>query len=151
MHRSIAAGMMALTGAFLFAAFVLQDIRIHPEISRGELPWGLITRYGLAMTAGGALVGFVLAGLFGRRGVLGWVLALVGGTVAASLSGLIGSAFGLLPELLSDGFSASDAAMVVAGLLILPLTAIEEPWILAVLAALIALTQILCQRQRTAR
>lgn len=148
MHRLIASLMMALIGAALFAAFVLQDIKIHPETEFADLPWNLILRYALAMTAGGALVGFMFCGLFGRNGVLGWVLALIGGVIAASISGLFGSAFGLLPDLLADGFSTSDAVQVAAGLLILPLAAIEQPMVLVIVLALIVVTHLWCNRAR---
>lgn len=148
MKRSIAAGMMALTGVFLFAAFVLEDIRIHPEVPAGELPWGLILRYAVAMALGGAFVGFALAGLFGRTGILGWPLALIGGLLATSLSGLFGSVFGLLPDLLSDGFSVSDVIQAAAGLLILPFAAGDQPWIVLAVLALIIATHVLCRRSK---
>lgn len=149
MHKLVAALMMAIIGALLFSAFVMQDIRIHPELGPQDLPWGLIIRYGVAMTLGGALAGYLLCGTFGRGGVGGWVLALLGGVIAASLSGLLGSAFGLLPDMLSDGFSLSEAIQIVAGLLVLPLAAIEEPVLIPAVAALIAATHILCKRRRS--
>ncbi len=149
MHKLVAALMMAIIGALLFSAFVMQDIRIHPELGPQDLPWGLIIRYGVAMTLGGALAGYLLCGTFGRGGVGGWVLALLGGIIAASLSGLLGSAFGLLPDMLSDGFSLSEAIQIVAGLLVLPLAAIEEPVLIPAVAALIAATHILCKRRRS--
>lgn len=148
MHKWVAALMMALTSAVLFGAFVIQDIRIHPELAPQDLPWGLIIRYGLAMILGGALAGLVFCGLFGRGAIGGWVVALLGGIIAVSVSGLFGSAFGLLPDMLSDGFSVSEAVQIGAGLLVLPLSATEEPILIPIVAGLIAATHILCKRQR---
>ena len=142
MHRWVAALMMAVIGAFLFGAFVLQDIRIHPELGARDLPWGLILRYGLAMSLGGALIGFLASGLFGRRGIGGWGLALLGGLLVSALAGLAGSAFGLLPELLADGFSTADAIRIGAGLLVLPLAAAEAPLLLVIIVGLIAATHL---------
>ncbi len=157
MHKLVAALIMAIIGALLFSAFVMQDIRIHPELGPQDLPWGLIIRYGVAMTLGGALAGYLLCGTFGRGGaggwvlaLLGWVLALLGGIIAASLSGLLGSAFGLLPDMLSDGFSLSEAIQIGAGLLVLPFAADEEPILIPAVVALIAATHILCKRLRNA-
>lgn len=148
MPRLIASLMMALIGAYLFAAFVLQDLRIHPDVPRSDLPWALILRYALAMVLGGAVSGLLFCGLFGRKGAFGWVLAVIGGIIAASVSGLLGSAFGLLPNLLSDGFSTTDAVQVAAGLLILPLSAIEQPSVLAIVLGLIVLAHVLLRRAR---
>jgi hypothetical protein len=144
--------MMALAGASLFAAFVGQDIRLRPaNMALADLPWGLILRYVAAMAAGGAVAGLIFAGFFGRRGVFGWVLAALGGLLATAISGALGSAFGLLPDLLADGYHSSDVIPVAAGLLVLPLAAGEQPLLLVVVAALVALTHVLCKRGRAGR
>lgn len=148
MHRWVSSLIIALIGAVLFGAFVLQDIRIHPELGPQDLPWGLILRYGVAMTLGGALIGFLFCGLFGRSGFGGWLLAILGGVLAASLSGLIGSAFGLLPDLLADGFSTADAIQIGAGLLVLPFAAGGQPILLPIVATLIVATHLWCKRWR---
>lgn len=142
--------MMALIGAFFFALFVLQDVRTHSELAGRDLPWVLIARYAVAMTIGGALVGFMLSGLFGRGGVGGWILACLGGLVAATLSGLFGSAFGLLPDLLADGYSTSDLVQAGAGALIVPLSLIEQPVFISVFAGLIVATHLWAKRARRA-
>lgn len=148
MHKRIAALMMALTGGVLFAAFVLQDIKIHPELAFRDLPWGLILRYAGAMMLGGALSGLVFSGLFGRSGFLGWLLAALGGVIGASLSGLFGSAFGLLPDLATGGFTTTELLQIAAGILVLPLALSEQPSVVFVLAALVVATHVLCQRAR---
>jgi hypothetical protein len=148
MQKWIAALMMALTGAILFAAFVLQDIKIHPEMAWHDLPWSLILRYAGAMTLGGALSGLVFSGLFGRNGFGGWILAILGGVLGASISGLFGSAFGLVPDLAAGGISTTELLQIAAGILVLPLSVIEEPLLGLVLTALVIATHILCKRAR---
>ena len=148
MHRITAALMMALLGALLFAAFVLQDIRLRPDLPAGELPWGLMIRYGLAMTLGGAIAGLLFSGLFGRSGAGGWVLTLIAGILAAAISGVLGSAVGLLPELLTDGLNTTEIVRVAAGLLILPLAIVEQPWLAIVLVLLLVITHLRCHAAR---
>lgn len=148
MHRTKAALMMALLGALLFAAFALQDIRIHPEIPAGELPWDLILRYAVGMTLGGALAGVAFSGLFGRSGIGGWVLTLLSGVIAAAVSGLLGSAIGLLPDLSADGLTSGEIFQIVVGLLVLPFAIAEEPWLIAPIAALLVGTHLWCRAAR---
>ena len=148
MHRTKSALMMALLGALLFAAFVLQDIRNHPEIPTGELPWDLILRYAVAMTLGGALAGFVFSGLFGRQGIGGWILTMISGLIAAAVSGLIGSAIGLLPDLSAGGLSTGEILQIAVGLLVLPLSIAEEPWLVLPVAALLIATHVWCRAAR---
>ena len=150
MHRWITALMMALLGAILFVAFVLQDIRIHPELAPGDLPWGLIIRYALAMTLGGALSGYLFAGLFGRGGLGGWLLAILSGVIATAIAGLFGSAFGLIPDMLTDGFSTAEIIQIAAGLLMLPLALIEQPWLALVVGAILIVTHLRCKISRAA-
>lgn len=151
MPGRIAALMMALSGAFFFVVFVLQDVRIHPELTWDQLPWSLIARYAVAMTAGGALAGVVFSGLFGRSGTGGWFLALLGGAIASLLSGLFGSAFGLLPDLLADGLTMAELIKVVLGALVVPLSVIEQPFLLIVLIGLVLATHELCKRARQSK
>ena len=148
MHRWTAAAMMALLGAVLFAAFVLQDIRLLSKDAAGDLPWGLILRYGGAMTLGGALAGYLFSGLFGRSGIMGWCLTLISGLIVAAVAGALGSAFGLLPDALTTGFGTKQMIEIAAGLLILPLALIEEPWLAIVVGALLVITHLRSRMQR---
>ena len=148
MQKWIATGMMALTGLLFFGAFVFQDIRLHPELGTNELPLGLIFRYAVAMTLGGAIAGFLLRGLFGRGGIGGWLLVIIGGLVACLISGLFGSAVGLLPDLLADGYHTADLVKAGLGIFVVPLSIIEQPVLLPVLIVLIVMTHILCKRAR---
>lgn len=150
MHRTKAALMMALLGALLFTAFVLQDVRNHPQIAPGDLPWDLIVRYAAAMTLGGALAGFVFSGLFGRQGIGGWLLSLLSGLIAAAVSGLVGSAIGLLPDLSVDGVTTGEFIQMAAGLLVLPLSIAEQPWLAIPVAGLLVATHLWCRAARQA-
>ncbi|MEM1073018.1 MAG: hypothetical protein AAGI36_01095 [Pseudomonadota bacterium] len=144
MARRVASPMMALTGAIFFFAFVFQDIRIHPEIPAGELPWGLIIRYGVAMTLGGAVAGYLMAGLFGRSGIGGWILSFLAGTLATLLLGLVGSAFGLIPDLADQGLTSGELVQITLGALVVPLSLIEQPYLILVLLVLFGATHELC-------
>ena len=75
--RTITTVMMALTGASLFIAFMLEDLSGLAADQSAALSRMLVLRYILAMAIGGALAGWLLAGLFGRRGLRGWFLALL--------------------------------------------------------------------------
>lgn len=146
--RAIVVLMMALVGAMFFFVFIAEDITNMTDLEWADLPWGLILRYVLAMGAGGALAGALAAGLFGRAGLLGWLLALLGGVIAVVLAGLMGSAIGLLPDLLRDGWQTADLIPVLFGLLVVPMAAAGEPLVGAALIGLIALTHFLARRRR---
>ena len=109
------AAVMAVIGIVLFATVLYDDVP-----SNSEARTGLVIRYALAMALGGALAGYLLARLFGRTGVVGWVLAVFGGGLASIVAGLAGSLIGLLPELLSDGWHSTDMIAIASGILILP-------------------------------
>lgn len=150
MRHGPTALLMALAGAFFFTVFVAQDVRPNEDLSWRTLPWALLARYGLAMTLGGLLAGFLFGGLFGRQGPLGWLLAVIAGVLAVALSGLLGSAVGLLPDLLADGYQSRDLIAVASGVLILPLALADQPWLLAVLVLLIGAAHVIARRRRAA-
>lgn len=139
---------MALASLVLFLAMIFEDIGDFAAADWSNIPVGLIVRYAVAMGLGGALAGYVLAGLFGKSGFLGWLLALVGGFLATTFAGIIGSAFGLAPDLLSDGFQASDMLAIGAGALVLPLAVIGWPVLLPVWLALVLLAHVLARKRR---
>lgn len=146
--RTITTVMMALTGASLFIAFMLEDLSGLNADQAAALPRSLVLRYILAMAIGGALAGWLLAGLFGRRGLRGWLLALLGGILTALIAGLLGSAVGLLPDLLADGFSMGDLIAVAFGLFVFPLALAGQPLLFALWLALLALTHLWARRAR---
>jgi hypothetical protein len=139
---------MALVGLLFFLIFVAQDFSHFDGMAPSDLPALLILRYALAMSLGGGLSGLVCAGLFGRSGAIGWILAVVGGLVAALLAGLLGSGVALLPELLADGYQASDLFKVLMGALVLPLSLGEQPVLGVLLLALIAAAHLLARKAR---
>lgn len=149
MQRWIVMAMLALVSACVFGVFILQDIRALPDTSTATPPWGLILRYAVAMTTGGAVVGYLLSGLFGRSGIAGWALALLGGLIATSMSSLLGSAFGLLPDLAADGLSTTEIIEIAAGLLVLPLAASEQPVVLLFVIGMVLVTHSWCKRARS--
>lgn len=145
--RFVATVMMAVVGAVFFSIFLLEDVG-ETGLVASELPWALVLRYVLAMGLGGGLAGWLLAGLFGRGGVSGWVLALVGCALATMVAGLFGSAVGLLPDMLADGWETSDLIAIGFGLAVLPLAFAGQPLVLAAWLALTILTHLWVRRAR---
>lgn len=147
-RKRVVAGVLALASLALFLAMIFEDIGEFATADWSNLPIGLIVRYAVAMGLGGALAGYILAGWFGKSGIFGWLLAFVGGFLAATFAGIIGSAFGLAPDLLSDGFQASDILAIVAGALVLPLAVIGWPVLLPIWLALVGLAHVLAGKRR---
>ena len=150
MIRPIASAMMALTGSFFFSVFVAQEIQALPDADLGQLPWALITRYVSAMALGGAVIGALFCGLFGRAGLGGWILALFTGLLAASDSGLFGSAIGALPDLMATGWNATALIPVLSGFLVLPFALAEQPMLAIVLFVMVSLTHVFIRNRRRA-
>lgn len=146
--RATVALMMAITGAMFFFVFVAEDASNIPDLKWSDLPLGLILRYLLAMGLGGALAGALMAGLFGRGGIGGWALAALGGVLATLIAGLLGSATGIVPDLLADGWQVADLIPILFGLLVLPLAMAGKPLIALVWLALIVTTHLLAARAR---
>ena len=146
--RLIVAAMMALVGAMFFVFVLEEDLQNFSQAEWSDLPPLLIGRYVLAMGCGGALAGWLLCGLFGRSGIVGWALAAIGGVLATLLTGLIGGALGRLPDLLADGWQTTDLVSIAAGLLI-PIFAMAGQTLIAVAwVVLIALAHLLATRKR---
>ncbi|WP_170478207.1 hypothetical protein [Ruegeria arenilitoris] len=138
--RRAATLVMAVIGASLFLLFLSRDLPGGLGDDWAKQNFGLVIRYVTAMTLGGALMGFLLAPMFGRSGVGGWIIALVGGLLSTLIAGAFGSFFGLLPDLLSDGWQASDLVSILFGFAVLPLAAAENLsssliWLVMVIAA----------------
>ncbi|ANT62583.1 hypothetical protein AYJ57_19560 [Salipiger sp. CCB-MM3] len=125
--RFVTTFMMALVGGLLFFAFLYEDaVALGPERAVAE-PRGLQIRYLIAMVLGGALSGWLLSGLYGRRGIGGYLLGFVGSIVALMVAGLFGSAVGLLPDILRQGWDASDLIPILFGAVALPLSFAGAP------------------------
>lgn len=100
------------------------------------------------MAIAGGLIGALLSGLFGRRGLVGWALALVAGLLIATVAGLLGSFFGGLPDLIARGTRPGDMIAVLAGGMVLPFVVADWPLIGALWLALLGATHILIRRLR---
>jgi hypothetical protein len=137
---------LALASLALFLALVFEDFGELAAAEWSELPLGLIARYALAMGMGGALAGYVLYGMFGKSGILGWLVAIAGGVLVATFSGILGSAIGLAPDLLTDGFQARDAVAIAAGALVLPLALLGWPILVPIWGVLVALAHVVALR-----
>ena len=125
-----------------------QEIAGLPQEARGDIPWGLIFRYLIAFGLAGALLGFLVAGVFGRKGVAGWLLAFLGGVVVAIFGGVLGSFFGLVPDILSGGFENGVAVSVASGAL-LPFFALAgRPFLVALWLGLVVFAHVLAKRRR---
>ena len=144
----VATAMMALAGAGFFLVFLLEDLAGRGDVHWSDLPLGLAARYILSMGIGGALAGWLLAGLFGRSGVSGWLAALLGGALAVTVAGLLGSLVGLLPDLLADGWQTGDLIAIVYGLVVLPLAFVGQPLVLLLWLALVAATHLWARHVR---
>jgi hypothetical protein len=147
----MAALMMAVVGVLIFSVLLVGDMGLLPADASTAVPWSLVLRYGIAMAVGGALAGAALAGMFGRAGIGGWTLSLLGGAIASVVAGLLGSAVGLAPDLLRDGFQTGDLIAVGFGAFLAPIALFESWGHLAVWFGLIALTHLLCGKARRPR
>ena len=67
------------------------------------------------------------------------------------VAGLLGSALGLLPDLLRDGWQMSDLVPILFGLAVLPLAFVGKPLLLVAWLGLIALTHVWARQARAAR
>ena len=149
--RHVTTVMMALVGAGLFFVLLAGDLPGRGAAEWDDLPRGIVLRYILTMALGSAAAGWLLAGLFGRRGVAGWLLALLGAVAATVVAGLLGSALGLLPDLLRDGWQMSDLVPILFGLAVLPLAFVGKPLLLVAWLGLIALTHVWARQARAGR
>ena len=146
--RRVVAVMMALVGALFFYEFLRDDLGSLPDERQQDIQIFLILRYLVAMAIGGAVAGAVIAGLFGRRGGLGWFLAILGALLVTALAGMIGSALALVPDLISDGWVTGDIIPIAFGLVLIPLSLAGRPWLFAIWLALLILTHLWARRCR---
>lgn len=146
--RTTAALCLAVTCVLFFFLFVLEDLSPATQTDQPDPPWGLLARYAVAMAAGGALAGLVSAGLFGRAGATGAILALIGGVVATLIAGALGSAMGLLPDMVAGGMQSQDLIAIAFGLFVVPLAIAEKPALAVVWVGLILATHLAVRAQR---
>ena len=92
--RTVSALIWAAAVALFAVAFALQDV-LTADAPGASAYAGTVT-LGLCHAAGGAIAGYMLAGLFGRGGASGWLLAIIGAILAVLLGGLFGGVFAAL-------------------------------------------------------
>lgn len=117
---------MAVIGASLFLLFLSRDLPAGLSDDWARQNIGLVARYVIAMTVGGAIMGYLLAPMFGRAGIGGLIASLLGGVLSTFIAGAFGSLIGLLPDLLVNGWQSSDLVAILFGFAVLPLAAAEN-------------------------
>lgn len=117
---------MAVIGASLFLLFLSRDLPAGLSDDWARQNIGLVARYVIAMTVGGAIMGYLLAPMFGRGGIGGLIASLLGGVLSTFIAGAFGSLIGLLPDLLVNGWQSSDLVAILFGFAVLPLAAAEN-------------------------
>ena len=147
--RWVSAIIWAATLAFFAVAFALQDKASWPEGGTGPI-WGEVAFLAATQAAGGALAGYLLATLFGRRGVIGWIVATVGAILVCLLGGLLGGGLFGLREIIGGGDELIQGLIRLGfGPLNAPLAIAETPSLAAVLAAATGLAHLVIQHMRT--
>ncbi len=68
--------------------------------------------------------------------------------LAAVSSGIFGSLFGLLPDMLHDGFQLGDVIAIGFGALVLPLATVGHPWLLILWLILVVASHLWARRVR---
>jgi len=132
----VAVGMPVL--ASLFAFLLLYEERAGAQGAEGVVRFVVETLAGHAL--GGLLAGALLAGLFGRHGVIGWPLALLGGVLATLAAGFAGGLVASAPALLGGTTLAGEGVRIVAATFVTPFAIAGTPWLALVwLAAILAL------------
>ncbi|MEM0947426.1 MAG: hypothetical protein AAGK37_08480 [Pseudomonadota bacterium] len=129
----------ALTTALFAVAFALQDVlTAEAPTAAGFFGTAIL---GVCHALGGAIAGFLLAGLFGRNGAAGWIMALVGGVAVVLLGGLFGGAFAAIYGTVTGTADLTvDLIRIGLGAVTAPLAIAEGPalallWILSAIVA----------------
>lgn len=146
--RLVVAGMMALASSLLFVALLFEDFSELALADRSQLPWSLMFRYMIAMTFGGAIAGFLMSDMFGRQGIFGWFLALIGGGITSIFAGVLGSFVGLVPDLLSSGWQPAMLIGVASGGLVLPFALVGWSALVVIWIAIVVVTHLKIRRRR---
>ena len=146
--RRIVVQMMALTSALFFFVFLLEDIPHWSEEDWANVPWSLVALYIALMAAGGAICGALFSFLFGRRGIIGWVLGLLGGLITPVFAGILGSVFSRFGSFLAEGVSLPDLIAVGAGAMLLPFAVVSFPLIVVPWFGLTVMTHLWARKSR---
>lgn len=139
----------AATLGFYAAAFVLEDV-----VKGVNLPAAAARDTMLLASfhaAGGAVAGYLLARLFGRRGAGGWLLSLLGAVLVTVIGGLLGGALAGVPALLLDSDRLAAAIRIAFGAVTVPLAVAEWAVTAVVWPVALVLSHLAAARARTAR
>ena len=148
--RWVVIAIMAVTGAAFFYEFLNDDLH-NAGTDVGSTGVPLALRYLIAMAVGGGLSGAICAGMFGRSGAVGWLWAALGAVLATALAGLLGSFFGLIPDLLADGLTTQHLISAGFGLVLIPLSMVGRPVMIAVWLGLVVAAHLLARRARVTK
>jgi hypothetical protein len=142
----VATGMAALAALFAFL-FLFGDRQAAAGHGGVVLFVGEVVVF---HALGGLAAGWALAGLFGRRGPVGWPLAALGAALATLLAGLVGGVLSSLPALLSGAGLTAEAIRIGAATVVTPLAVAAAPWLGAVWAAAILALHLVARAARSA-
>jgi len=132
-----AAGFAAIGGVFAAILFA-EDRAAGVGAARDAFEIATVLLHAL----GGGVAGWLLAPLFGRRGVAGGLLALAAAVLATALGGLLGGTLASIVEAaLGFGSTAQAAINALVGALAVPLGIAERPWLGALWLVLVALVR----------
>ena len=129
--RIMSALIWAVTVGFFAVAFALQDVLRAEETTAAAISGTVIL--GLCHALGGAIAGYALAGLFGRAGAGGWLVALLGATLATLLGGLLGGGAAALYGVVTGTANfTTEMIRIGLGAVTTPLAIAEGPWLTVV-------------------
>ncbi len=146
-HRLTSALIWGFMVAVFAVIFALQDVlrADNPQASA----YTDTTILGICHALGGAIAGYLLAGLFGRDGVGGWLIALLGAIVVVVLGGLFGGVFAALYGAVTGTSDlATDVIRIGLGAVTAPLAIAESPWLAPLWAAVAAAAHLACRGAR---
>jgi len=149
--RLAVAAIWGATLAFFALAFALQDRASWPE-DAARVIGGDVALFAASQALGGAVAGFLLAGLFGRGGPFGWLLSILGAVLALLLGALAGGAVFGLRELVAGGQDLVLGLIRVGmGPLGIIFASAQAPLLAVALVLATALAHLAARRLRTPR
>jgi hypothetical protein len=146
-----ARGVVALGAGLVAACFAVAFLVVEGrgvEMTAGL--WAFAGRTAFGHAAGGFVAGWALAGLFGRGGLPGWALSVLGMILVTVLGGVLGTLAETLPGLLRQGGLMAEIIKIGAGAAITPLAIASLPWLGAVWVGGLAAIHLAARAARTA-
>ncbi|MHA3977337.1 hypothetical protein ACW9UR_06590 [Halovulum sp. GXIMD14794] len=116
----------AATLGIFAALFVAEDF--SPDQPREAIEVRILWINAITHAIGGALVAWLLYGLFARSGIVGMLLALLGAVLVTLIGGLIGGALdAVVGQVLGSGGAALSAIRIGVGAITVPFAVAEQP------------------------